>query len=129
MAKGLKMPVGVDHTGGAAMVDKDENDKKIIFTALSDCESEHAFQQDLGLGNAMVFNVSDARVRARIQRKVEVIFNQFQAENRYKLEAGSIEWEAKQDTGELKMTLKYIDLETEETKSFERVFTATGSTE
>jgi hypothetical protein len=127
MSKGLKLPMGVDNTGGAAMVSGEENDRKTIFSALSDCENQHAFQQDVGLGNAMVFNINDGRIRAKIQRKVEAIFRQFRAENRFKLDIGSIKWTAKTDTGELMLALKYVDLETEETKSFQRVFTTSGA--
>lgn len=124
MAKGLKMPVGVDATGSAAMVDGENDNLKTLFTAFSDCENAHPFQQDIGLGNFAVFSISDKQIRAKIQRKVEAIFQQFEAENRFRLVPGSIEWIESTDTGDLSMSLKYVDLELEETKSFQRVFTS-----
>lgn len=123
MARGLQMPVGADVTGGTAMVEGEENDKKTIFTALSDCDNANAFQQDLGLGNTMIFDISDPKLRARILRKLRAIFEVFQAQHRYKLKEETVEWIQDADRGELTLKFKYVNLESEETKGFSRIFT------
>jgi hypothetical protein len=121
MAKGLKIPVGSDSTGGTAMVEKDKSNFQVIMTALSDCDSTHAFQQDLGLGSGMVFDVDDFTLRAQIRRRVEAIFKDFEREDRFKLLPETIEWSS--GDGELTMEFKYLDLESDEVFEFTKVFT------
>lgn len=129
MATGLKLPVGVDSSGGTAMVSGEENDRKTLWTSLSDCENEHAFQQDLGLGNFMIFGISNSKIRAKILRKLATIFGVFEADKRYRLKEESIEWEKVEGTGDLRLKFEYINLETEEVKSFQRVYSLTTGTE
>ena len=62
MATGLSLPVGVDGSGGAALVSVDENDSKIIRTALGDCDNAHAYQQELGLSSGMIYDLNDPNV-------------------------------------------------------------------
>lgn len=122
MARGLKIPVGADLTGRTAMVEKDDENTKILFAALSDCENEHAFQQDLGITNLMIFNISDPRARARILARVIRIFEKFEAVHRYKLRTDTIRWTSPPDSGELILEFLYHDLESDEEKPFARVF-------
>ena len=85
MAKGLSVPIGVDGTGGTLWVEGEPNDRKTIMTSLGDCESENAFQQDLGLGAEMVFANSTVDLRSSIMRRVKSIFLEFRRQHRYKL--------------------------------------------
>ena len=120
MARGLKVPIGVDITGGAAWVDGEENDRKTIFTALGDCDSENAFQQGLGLGIGMIFDPSDETVRAKILRRLKSIFRVFEEADRYKLLTETISWSRKE--GELTLEFRYLNLETDEELSFAQTF-------
>jgi len=123
MPKGLAMPVGVNPTGGAATVEHDDNDRKVIFTALSDCSSEHAFQQDLGLGGDMIFDISDPVLRARIQQRLYAIFKDFEAQNRYKLRTNTIKWSENSKEQALSLEFKYLNIESDEELTFKRAFT------
>jgi len=127
MATGLKIPVGVDASGGTAMVSGEANDDKTIYAALSDCENEHAYQQDLGLGNFMVFWNNNSKVKAKILRKLITIFGIFEADKRYRLKEESIQWSKSE--GDLVLEFEYINLETEEVKSFQRVYSQTTGAE
>jgi len=120
MARGLQVPVGVDITGGTAWVSGEENDRKTIFTALGDCDSENAFQQELGLGIGMIFDPNDETVRARILRRLKNIFRIFEEADRYKLLTETILWSSVE--GELTLEFKYLNLETDEERSFTRTF-------
>lgn len=126
MATGLTLPVGVDAGGGARLVSGEENDRKIIILALGSGWNENAFQQDIALGQDMIFDLSDRTVRARIKRRLRQIFNEFQAQNRYRLLPGTIEWTEDSAGQTLELFFKYANLETDEVKDFTTKFTASG---
>jgi len=122
MAKGLKLPVGVDSMGGAAMVEGEDDNKQVIMAALSDCDNDHAFQQDIGLGVDMIFDISDPISRARILRKVRSIFDRFEALHRFRLLTDTLRWTT--DEGELTLEFIYHDIESDEDRPFARTFTS-----
>lgn len=122
MTVGLAIPVGVDGTGGAGMVSGEDNDKKLIMEALSDCDNENAFQQDLGLGSDIVFDINDDRVRQKVLRKLYAIFEDFEANHKYRLVRNTIKWADTTKEGEMTLEFKYLNLETDETSEFKRVF-------
>jgi hypothetical protein len=122
MAKGLALPVGVDATGGAAMAEGDTKDFEVIATAIADCDSDHAYQQDLGVGSSMIFDVNDPEGQSRIIRRVRTVFDEFRAAQRFKLLPNTIK--ISQDTeGELVMEFRYINLESDEEKTFRETLT------
>ena len=120
MSKGLALPVGVNVAGGALLIDRDEQADKIIFTALSDNDNRNAFQQDIGLGADMVFDVESPALRAKVLRRVVNIFRSFEQLLLYKLVVESIKFESDSVAGDLSMEFKYINLESDELKSFNR---------
>ena len=123
--KGLRVPVGVDQSGGCALVEGEENDRKAIWLALSDCENNHAFQQDLGVGTEMVFAINDAGTQAVILQKLIEIFARFERQDRYRLVQNSVRWS--QVEGELILEFKYRNLETDEESPFKRTYTSEGA--
>ena len=120
MATGLKIPVGVNAMGGVALLEGDDDAMQAIKIALTDCESENAFQQDLGLGSGMVFANNDSMLRARILNNLRSIFNQFQKEKRFKLLENTIKW--KDAEGELTLEFRYLNMESDQEKPFQKVF-------
>lgn len=120
MAKGLALPVGVTSAGGARLSERDEHADQIIFTALSDNDNRNAFQQDLGLGIDMIFGVESAALRAQILRRITNIFRTFEQLELFKLVSESIEFNSNPGTGDLDLTFKYINLESDEVKLFSR---------
>jgi hypothetical protein len=122
--KGLKLPVGIGSNGGAALVDGDENDAKIITISLGSSENENAFQQDITLSEDMIFDLNDPTIRARILKKLYNIFEVFRVKKRFLLKKETIKWI--EDPTEQAMTLefKYVNLESDEEILFRRAFTS-----
>jgi hypothetical protein len=118
------MPVGVDGTGGAALDSGDSQNKKIIKIALSDCDSDNAFQ-DIGLGNWMIFEIDAPEVQARALNFIRRIFRQFRAEQRFKLLERTIRFE-KTTEGELDLEFKYLDIESDQEQTFKASVTGGG---
>lgn len=125
MPKGLKLPVGVDATGGLAIVESEEQNQNVIFSALSDCDNDNAFQQALGIGASMIFDLQDERVRARIINRVLDVFDSFEAQHRFKLRTETVRWTEDGENGELTLEFMYHDLESDEEKPFARNFQST----
>lgn len=124
MPTGLRMPVGVDGTGGAALSSGDAQNQKIIKIALSDCDSDNAFQ-DIGLGNWMIFEIDAPEVQARALNFIRRIFRQFRAEQRYKLLERTIQF-TKTTEGELDLEFKYLDIESDQESTFRASVTGGG---
>jgi hypothetical protein len=122
MATGLKVPIGVNSIGGAALVNGDDNDIKIIKLALTNDDNENAFQQNIGLGEEMIFDLNDPTTRPKIISKLRRIFDKFEANNRFKLLYNTIKWEESSDDGELSLTFKYLNIESDEIKEFDQKF-------
>lgn len=122
MAKGLKLPIGVNPLGGAAMVEGNDQNQKIIFTAMSDCDNENAFEQDQGISAEVVFSLNDVGVGLIARRKIVHIFQEFYRQNRFKIQEESIKIE-KNNKQEMILEFEYIDIETDEVLPFEKTFT------
>ena len=119
MPVGLRMPVGVDESGGAAIAQPAEQSHKILRTALSPCYSWHAFQQDLGLGENEIFDVNSPLIIPRLRRRVKRILNAFRADDRYKLVPGSLTVaESAEGSGEIAISFRYIDIEADTEQQF-----------
>lgn len=124
MPTGLAVPVGVNSRGGAALVNGNENDAKIIKLALADVTNENAFQQGIGPGVDMIFDINDVTSRARIQSRVEAVFRRFEAQQRYKLVDETLSWSS--EGGEMTMEFKYVSLEADEERLFRQQYSGAG---
>ncbi len=124
MATGLKVPVGVNPSGGASLVHGDDNDNKIIKIALSNDDNENAFQQDVGLGEEMIFDISAPTSKSKIMVKVQRIFTKFQAEKRYKLLRNTVKWTDDPENQEVNLEFRYLNLESDEEQTYEQKFGA-----
>lgn len=94
--------------------------------ALSDDDSDNAFQQDISLGQKMVFDVSSPAFRASVLARVISIFQAFEKERLYRLDKTSIGWSI-ETTGEQILTFRYINLESDNPQTFRRTFPAGGT--
>lgn len=113
MATGLRLPLGVDERGGAALEEGDEQLSKIISIALAPCDSANPFQ-DLGIDEAVIFDLASPRTQARLKSRIERVFRRLEAEKRAKLK--SLRFEPAE--GELIAKITYINLESDEEKEF-----------
>lgn len=105
-------------------MDSDENDNKIISLALGDDDNENAFQQNIGLGVDMIFAINDPSIRGRIMGRLKRIFDQFEAQRRYRLISNSVKWFEEPSSQELTLEFKYLNLESDETNTFRKTITA-----
>jgi inorganic pyrophosphatase len=126
MPKGLKIPIGKNASGGFAIVDGDDNDLKLIAVALGDDDNENAFQQGIGLGIGMVFDINDAYIRGSIKRRVIRLFKLFEAQKRFKLLTDTVEWKDDSEAQELILSFRYLNLESDEENEFSKSFSAGG---
>lgn len=126
MAKGLKIPVGVTATGSTAMVEGDDHAYQLISTALSSSESANAWQQEVNLGEDMIFGLDAATLRTEILRRLFLIFEAFEANKLFRLMRETIEWTTGEEEGELTLEFTYINLETDEPNPFKKSF-STGA--
>lgn len=119
---GLRIPLGVTKQGRGAVVTGDVQDQKIIDTSLGSNDNQNAFQQDRGLGDDMIFDVSDAAVRGVIRIRLRDVFADFEIQHRYRLLTDTIVWAQDSEKQELSLEFKYHNLETDDTKDFEKGF-------
>ena len=78
MAVGIAIPIGVTPKGGGKWTSGNANDTKTLQLALSDCDNEHAFQQELGIDIETIFSVKDENARIVVYRAIERIFERFE---------------------------------------------------
>lgn len=126
MATGMYLPLGVDTGGGIRLVSGEENDRKTIMLSLGSGWNENAFQQDIALGQGMIFDLADSTVRAKIKRQLQQIFKEFQAQNRYRLLPETIKWSENEGEQTLVLEFRYANLETDELKDYVMTFTPAG---
>ena len=120
MATGLKVPVGVSKSGGASLEsDSSKQNKKILLLALSEGGDNNPFQK-LGIGN-LIFKIKDVATRAQVQREIQKVVNQL-SDRIVLLPDEPITF--KEDVeGELEVSIKYIDIETNKVEEFTPKFT------
>ncbi len=126
MATGLSIPLGVNNSGGARLVSGDENDDKIIRTALGADDNENAFQQNIGLGEAQIFGIADQQLQAQTLRRLFEVFRRFEAQKRYILRNSTVKWETDSATQELILSFKYVSIESTEERDFRQGFSASS---
>lgn len=121
MPTGLSIPIGVAHGGGLRLSDSDDNDAKVIKLALGSDDNANAFQQNIGMGEGMIFDIDDPTSRARIVRRLVDIFRRFEAQQRYILRPSTIRW----DKGEEQTTVLsflYVQIESDSEKQFRQQY-------
>lgn len=125
MSTGLAIPVRVSSSGGFAKSSGEDHDKDIIWAALGSDENENAFQQDLGLGDAMIFEINDQEFRAKMSERLRVIFARFERLKRYRLLEETIDWT--DVPGEQIVFFKYVNLESDKVQDFQKSLASLGA--
>lgn len=120
MTLGLDLPIGINKSGGMRVINGDDNDRKDIMTALSDCDNDNAYQQDLGIDD-LIFDINSDSAKMKARKSIRGIFKEFELQDRFKIFEDTIEWG--KDGGELTLSFKYHNLETDEEKAFRKTLT------
>lgn len=126
MAKGIQIPVKVNAYGGTSVVEGDSYADQVLRIGLSGHSNMNAFQQDTGLGEGMIFGLDSTSTKASVLRRLYAIFEEWEAQRLYKLMAETIKWVSDSSVGDLILEFKYINLETDQVKSFEKRFLSGG---
>ena len=121
MAKGLKVPVGVDKRG-RALIENDEsnNTKKILKLAFSEGGDNNPFQQ-LGIDSRLIFSIDNASFRGRVLKAINQVLSKFTdlvalSDNE------PIQITETENEGEVNLTFFYIDLLTNKKEEFNQIF-------
>lgn len=122
MAKGLKIPVYVNNLGGSEIVEGDDQAIKIIKTALGSGYNENAYQQDVSLGESMIFGSNTNQLRADITRRLYKIFKEFEDDLLYKIARNTIKWSRDVSRQELILEFQFINLESDTPTVFRQAF-------
>lgn len=122
MAKGLKIPVGVNNFGGSKIIEGDDQAIKIIKTALGSGYNDNAYQQDVSLGESMIFGSNTDQLRADITRRLYKIFKEFEDDLLYKLARNTIKWSRDVSKQELILEFMFINLESDTPIVFRHAF-------
>lgn len=107
------------------MSESDEDADKTIRLALADNDNDNAFQQGIGLGLDAVFSTRTSGFRARVLARLFRIFAEFERAKLFKLDRSSLTWSTNVQ-GEQSLEFRYINLESDETETFSKTFTARG---
>lgn len=121
MATGLKIPVGVNKSGGAAVeTDPVRQKRKLLDLAFSLGDDDNPFQ-DLGLDRSLIFAVKDEAFEARAIVEVNRILAGFVDLIRISPDV-PIEFE-RETEGEIELAFQYVDLEVDQVEDFTKKFT------
>lgn len=120
MPTGLKVPVGVDKSGGAKIeTDIVEQTKKLLVLAFSEGGDDNAFQ-NLGIGPGLIFSVKNASFRGKAERTVRLVLKKFI--DRVALVPGDEITFDDSVEGEVELRFRYVDLQTGTTEEFIKRF-------
>lgn len=103
-----------------------EQDINILMMALASDDNENSFQQNNGLGIAMIFDIDDPAARADILSNLRRVFDRFERLKRFKLLENTIRWLDSEQAGEKILAFKYISLETDEVRDFDKKYYTSG---
>lgn len=118
--RGLSLPIRANASGGLATSTGDIASFDRISVALGDGDNINAWRQENSLGQQMIFDISDPQVRARIRARLNVVFDRFEREKRFKLLPETIRWI--EGPGSLELEFTYHDLESDEFRPFSRLY-------
>jgi len=119
MPTGLKIPVGVDNKGRAAVETNETlNTQKILNLAFSEGDDKNPFQ-NLGLDDRIVFSVKTAAFRGKALNATNRILAKFP--ELVRLIDGSVKFEEDVE-GEFTIEFDYIDLLTQKAETFIKAF-------
>jgi len=120
MPTGLKVPVGVNKSGGAAIEKNEvEQTKKLLFLAFGEDDDNNPFQR-VGVPLGLLFKAKTPGLRAKIQRVAEGVLAKFV--DRISLAPDDpIKFEETTE-GEIEMSFEYVDLSVNKVEEFRKKF-------
>lgn len=114
MATGLRIPVGVDRSGGANIETNDSKQKdKLLQLALSERGDQNPFQK-IGIDTTIMFALKDADTKAKAIDNIKQILVAFRNDITV---IGDIQF-VDTEEGAIELIFEYIDRDTEEVRQF-----------
>jgi hypothetical protein len=124
MPSGISLPVRANLGGGLSIASGNEQDRNVISLALASNDNENAFQQSIGLGQDMIFEINDPAARADKLAKLRRVFDRFERLKRFKLIENTIRWDDGAVDGESVLAFKYIALESDSIRDFDQKYSS-----
>ena len=120
MPTGLRIPVGVNKSGGANIeTDEASQNRKLLILALSEGQDNNPFQ-NLGGFRELIFQIRNAGVRARAESRLRQILAKYS--DRIQLSTDlPIEFSTANEA-EVELSFSYIDLLTNTIEEFRQTF-------
>ncbi len=120
MPTGLKVPVGVGKSGGAAIESNEsEQMKKLLFLALSEGDDSNPFQK-MGLSGDLVFAINSTAFRGKAERQIQQVIQKFS--DRIALAPDTAITLQSLNDGEVELAFEYVDLLTNKVEEFRDKF-------
>lgn len=120
MPTGLRIPVGVNKSGGASVeTDEASQNRKLLILALSEGDDNNPFQQ-LGGFRELIFQIKNPGVRARAESRLRQILSRYA--DRIQLSPDQpIEFDTSIEA-EVELRFSYVDLLTNTVEEFRDTF-------
>lgn len=115
MARGMKLPVGVDQSGGAALEDDPQHLNAILTLALQPGDDDNPFQI-LGLDEQIIFSVNDAGAQGVARNAIEKILRKFN--DRLQIDPTAPITFSRTAEGQLGCDFRYVNLDTGKVTDF-----------
>jgi len=114
--QGISVPIRPNPRGGLALVKGDDYIREIVLRAVSPNYSEHPFEV-LFMEEATVFAVDSPAMRAQAVDSISKVFAYLEGRGIARLQngaSGSVSFSSTPGTGELTITIEYLDLKTQD---------------
>lgn len=120
MPTGLRIPVGVNKSGGASVeTNTAAQNRKLLILALSEGEDNNPFQK-LGGFRELIFQLKNPGVRARAESRLKQILGRYA--DRIQLSPDKpIEFDLSGE-GDVELRFSYVDLLTDTVEEFRQTF-------
>lgn len=119
MAQGLALPVMPVNGRAALETDDSKQLLKILMIQCGDCENTNPFNDDVGLDGGVIFQTNNEALQAFVRARIVSVFKIKAAQGRARLLDGYPIFQTDSKTQELTCSVKYLDLETTDTQSFD----------
>ena len=120
MATGLKLPVGVNKSGGAAIQQNSQAQLlKVFGIALSEGGDQNPFQ-NLGISSNLVFQIQSRDFNSKAEREIERVLQGFT--DRLELAPDEPFVFSQEREGETILTVRLFDIEQNESVDFKQRF-------
>jgi len=120
MRKGISLPIRLGSNGRTIIdIESDDQIGKLLHVELSGDDDDNPFQ-DIGLEEAMIYDVSEPRLERLLKRRIEQKVNSFV--DRAVVSKQGVDIHSKEGTGDTYLEFSWINLEKNSERDFNKKF-------